>query len=296
MESKRQKDSSSIRVQQQQQQEDDLDCDCDCDCDSPPSLFSTCLRLVADNAHSVDSFQDFPEDIAKQIWKQIKTEPKDDDDDDNVEVRTTRARLFCSAYPHLVLPGLRVTCRSFLDTAEGRVYPRFVTKLDLANMDLGDCHGVIRNCHSFPHLRTLILRKNGMTSRGARNMVGPFYSAKNRRASFSRLRYLDLSLNPELSVRDLERFAVLPALEVILFSMAEGDVSKLSRLFATKFRTETGLAMERVSTEGWAAEEVTRAQEEMLPKWEAMRSHCRKSPNKQYFPKKTRLYFFTRRC
>ncbi len=45
---------------------------------------------------------------------------------------------------------------------------RYAGELDLSGLGLGDCHHLLRACHDFPHLRTLVLRNNDIGSRGAR--------------------------------------------------------------------------------------------------------------------------------
>ncbi len=82
----------------------------------------------------------------------------------------------------------------------------------------------------------MISSENDRSSR-SRNLIGPSRLSRNRGRSFSSLTLLDLSANPRLSARDLERFAVLGRLELLLASLPEREAtSGLGREFREMFQ------------------------------------------------------------
>ncbi len=167
--------------------------------DAPPSLFKLSLRFLGANAHHVESLQDFPEEVGRQIWEQwervqqVAVPPANDDDEEETEsLRAQSVRLFCEAYPLCVLPSCKVPDRDFLYFRNSLVLCSFCTELDASGLGLGDRHELLRSCHAFPHLATLVLRNNGIGPKGVRNMLGPSHLERNRKSSF---KYAFLILN-----------------------------------------------------------------------------------------------------
>ncbi len=138
---------------------------------------------------------------------------------------------------------------------------RHARELDLSGLELGDCHPLMREFHSFPHLATLILRNNDMGPKGTRwgrvrqesftlprdvfnprNLVGPAHLARNRGLAFRSLRHLDISANPGLAAAcDLERVAgalYSAGLEVLVWSLSQEEQNRLGRHFKRMFDTK----------------------------------------------------------
>lgn len=254
----------------------------------PPSLFDSCVAFVAGHVRHVDSLRGFPEDVGRLIWSkwlELAAPPEQDPDG------AAALGLFAEAYPRLLLPDLRVTCRRALDEAWflGGLAAG-ATRLDCSGLDLRDRHELLRACHGFPHLRVLVLRNNNLGPAGVRNLLGPLHLEGNKGRSFARLRYLDVSANPALAAKDLEKFALLPAIETLLGSLPRA--AALSPEFLERFSAERGLRMEPpFRTAGWAADLAEEAQARQEARVPTEKTPLLGSAGRE----KSELFFFNRR-
>ena len=101
-------------------------------------LFKICLDFVADNLEAVDSFETFPEEVAKQIWDVTFRKR-------GYHVNTKCLKLLSTAYPEEFLPSLKVRNLITLNEFDDRFFALIenVTRLDLSHCHMGDQHEVL---------------------------------------------------------------------------------------------------------------------------------------------------------
>ncbi len=209
------------------------------------SLFDSCVAFVASHLDLLESLEDFPDDIALQIWRAAER-------DENYICELNLAA-FSTAYTELFLPSCQISSLLLLDNYDSLLPDLLasVSRLDLTGCEMGDDHEVVAALNKLPFLSVLSLKSNLLTDAGVRNLLMPKLM---RPEAFRKLDYLDLRDNP-VGIKSLQRIsASLPGLSRLALSCPEGPtLGQFREALKPSFRLQARPHLEHIVTEGWAS-------------------------------------------
>ena len=244
------------------------------------SLRESCLRLVAFNICLVDSWINFPDDIAKEILaKAIQLEAFENS---SLNDLVPLINAFQDAYPKLIMTTCKITDLILINEYDNLLDSMLVNilELDLSGCQLGDNHDLLRTISKLQYLKKLNLSNNCLSDTGIRTLAEGALMTK----SWKNLFYMDLSQN-QVSPKALLRCHKISSLMVVIVSIPTTKKNEFSQEVLNKFEPSIPhVPLPFSSTSGWAVE-IFELMNQKLKKIESFKSRREKPSFYSHAPK-----------
>ena len=218
----------------------------------PDTLRNLSIIFVTKHIEAVESLENFPSDIALEIFNRCIDEKFKGFL--NWTEQSTTLELFVKAYPDEFLTSCKLTCFNTINELDFQMpfLVQALKKLDISGCGLGDEHDILPLLKKCCRLESLCLANNELTYKGLRTVFGIKTTVSMN------LEYLDISDNFCITHIGLTRYVIpLKSIKKIIVSIKICDIDEWNtKLQSYKFGVQKVMAdkREQIVNQGWASE------------------------------------------
>ncbi|XP_074641575.1 leucine-rich repeat-containing protein 42-like [Tubulanus polymorphus] len=243
---------------------------------SPRKLFQIAMEYVAINVHNVESFEGFPVEVGRQIFRMAEVKHVFLSIDARSKLAMSK---FTDTYQELVLSSMNLSRSNVSLCLYEEHFSVFLhlRKLDISYCTLGDDHDFLLHIsQSLPNLEYLSLVKSGTTDKSLRLLTIPVGAKKGGLKKLEILHLAGNKLVTDAGIRFIKRFPNLKCIDLSDTAVQKTGVQGLKKAgFDVIPRSQATAVCETIENEGWAAD--------ILKDWSTVepKSWCQPRPTQQ---------------